>query len=631
MTTIAPAAPEIMEDLKRIDDDQIQNLDVSDANNLNRFNITEDDLMSITATNSESDSDEMENPQPAKIASAIGVQDHDQEIRGRPSACVFVASLSSNLSDDVLCQSVTTHFKQWGDVSLVKVLRDPANRPYAFVQYSTDDDANRAIMEGQHSILNGRTVRCEKARVNRTLYLQVPLPGMDQLKMKDLLNSFGEVERIVSVNDNFNIVESGDDLHTNWFAKFVYRQDAIGAFANLKTKASWNIEWAQNLEDEYSNVPEVTIDRFSIFVGHLDPRISKEELIERFEKHGKIKEAILVNRPLSNFAFIKFKTKDAAASAVERENHSMFKFKTIHVQYREMYNNYKRKYSNENGFKLNLAPPPVNFKRRNNSYERNGGSLKSVNFDLYDQTPKFQKRFNFNSVKKFKDRKYFNNNEHHHQHQFNQPIPEVETNELLSPTQPLVSSESHIEHINKVDDDDKLREIDDTVSSSKDADDETTRGNVYSAMPKSGYTYTTVDGGETEDYYPPATPSFQTPCHYYYYVPGKDFVPGKGNHQHHNHNQKMEMMIPPPLPMPPASNGGYYYPYPNYTHASVTGNQPPMYHHPYYFYYNPMGAPVEGNTLASGQNSVSMDFAYPSFKNNNNNMQDTTVRTADVE
>lgn len=600
----------------KLDDPENQSLSLSDANNLNRFNITDDDLLSVTAANSESESESLELDKEIPPNSQMDQdqdQDQDQEIRGRPSACVFVASLSSNLTDDILCQSVTSHFKQWGDVSLVKVLRDPANRPYAFVQYSSDEDANRAIMEGQHSILNGRTVRCEKARVNRTLYLQLPLPGMDQIKMKVLLNSFGEVERMVSVNDNFNIVESVSDLHTNWFAKFVYRQDAISAFANLKTKASWNIEWAQNLEDEYSNIPEVTIDRFSIFVGHLDPRITKDELIERFEKHGKIKEAILVNRPLSNFAFIKFRTKDSAASAVERENHSMFKFKTIHVQYREMYNNYKRKYSTENGFKLNLAPPPVNFKRRDNSFDKNGG-LKSVNFDVYDQTSRCQRRFNYNSGKRFKERKMFHNEDYHQHTTIDSNVAKTK---IVAPP-PITTSDDLVEIVDE-------REQTETSSSSKDVDNETSRGNVYSSVPKSGYTYTTVDAEGAEDYYPPTTSSFQNP-YYYYYVPGKDFVPAKGI-GHPGHHQKMDMMMPhPPIP-PPASNGGYYYPYPNYTHAPVSSNQPPMY--PYYFYYNPLGGHVDGGFAGSVPTSVSRDFAYPTFKSNNPTA--AAARSAGVE
>lgn len=325
-----------------------------------------DELLDIDSTKDENNGNNLAGNEAHDNDNGYSSYDKEsKEVRGRPSACVFVASLSSNMSDDVLCQSVTNHFKQWGEMTLVKVLRDPANRPYAFVQYAKDEDADKAISEGQHSILNGRTVRCEKARVNRTLYLQLANSGICEKTMKKLLTRFGEIERLVAVNENFNVINSAKVPNKNWFCKYVYRQDAISAFANLKTKANWNIEWAQNLEDEYKNIPEVTIDRYSVFVGHLDPRISKEEMLERFEKHGKIKEAILVNRPLSNFAFIKFKTKEAAASAVECENHSMFKFKTIHVQYRELYNNYRRKFSNDNGLKLNLAPPPVNFKRRN--------------------------------------------------------------------------------------------------------------------------------------------------------------------------------------------------------------------------------------------------------------------------
>ncbi|QPG73234.1 hypothetical protein FOA43_000541 [Brettanomyces nanus] len=288
----------------------------------------------------------------------------ERKPRGRPSACIFVASLSSGLSDDVLCQSVTSHFAQWGKITLVKVLRDPANRPYAFVQYDTEKEAKTAISEGQHSILNGRTVRCERARVNRTLYLQMNDKGVSAKRLCKFLEAFGEVERMVAVDQNFEALPSQKGPSKNWFAKFVFRQDAISAFANLKTKAAWCIEWAQNLEDEYDDIPDVTIDRFSIFVGHLDPRISRQEVVERFETHGMIKEAILVNRPLNNFAFIKFKEKESAASAVEAENHALFKYQTIHVQYRELYNNYRKKYAGLSSHRLNLAPPPINFRKK---------------------------------------------------------------------------------------------------------------------------------------------------------------------------------------------------------------------------------------------------------------------------
>lgn len=95
----------------------------------------------------------------------------NQERPSRPSSCVFVASLNAALSDDQLNNSVTRHFSQWGSICFVKVLRDLCERPYAFVQFNTDDDAKNAITHGQGSFLDHRYIRCEPARVNRTLFI----------------------------------------------------------------------------------------------------------------------------------------------------------------------------------------------------------------------------------------------------------------------------------------------------------------------------------------------------------------------------------------------------------------------------------------------------------------------------
>ncbi|AOA61631.1 Putative RNA-binding protein regulating sporulation genes [Komagataella phaffii CBS 7435] len=297
--------------------------------------------------------------------------------RGRPSACVFVASLAAEKSDDHLCISVTKHFEQWGKLAIVKVLRDTSNRPYAFVQYTTDDNAKRALKEGQHSILDGRSIRCEPARVNRTLYILTSNDnGLSKVEIINLLKKYGEIEQIVGVDAAGNkapLSSNSDKRIKEWFVKFVYRDDAIRAYANLRTQVSWHVEWAQNLEPTSTKNQETsTIDKLSIFIGQLSPSITKEELNERFSRHGKIKESVLVQRPNNVFSFIKFEDEQAAASAVEQENHAILKDRTMHVQYREIYhtNNYKRPTSDSP--KLSLAPPPVNLSSKNNrSFSRN--------------------------------------------------------------------------------------------------------------------------------------------------------------------------------------------------------------------------------------------------------------------
>lgn len=47
----------------------------------------------------------------------------------------FFLSLNKNVEDEELNSSVFNHFKQWGKLLGVKVLKDWLKRPYAFVQF----------------------------------------------------------------------------------------------------------------------------------------------------------------------------------------------------------------------------------------------------------------------------------------------------------------------------------------------------------------------------------------------------------------------------------------------------------------------------------------------------------------
>ncbi|EDO15770.1 hypothetical protein Kpol_478p5 [Vanderwaltozyma polyspora DSM 70294] len=457
----------------------------------------------------------------------INITNSTVSFRGRPSSCVFVASLAASLSDDELCVSVTENFKQYGNLARVKVLRDPANRPYAFVQYTNDKDAKKALKKAQGSILNGRILRCEPAKVNRTLFVTHSLP-ISYVDVAKMCEKFGELELLVPNRENNQYVKrycypiaSGN----SWFVQFAYRDDAIRAFANLRTDANWDVEWVQNIkvskrynlllqikkenqseidnnsifknsddlnkdidssskkdikrlsntypvqnqhnlnynsnseseqitdadsdttnennvietqsiEKSGNNIAEnedqqdheendneddedededddddddddeeddedeehqdhleddeeesdddsiITIDKKSIFVGQLDPATTKETLRERFSAHGEIVDINLIVKPTNVFAFIQYETEEAAAAALERENHAIFLNKTMHVQYKEIgglhgRRNYRRSsnYFNDSNSKqytgpqFNLAPPPINMFRRRSPIE----------------------------------------------------------------------------------------------------------------------------------------------------------------------------------------------------------------------------------------------------------------------
>lgn len=277
------------------------------------------------------------------------------EFKGKPSSCVFVASLAATKSDTELSNSVTQHFEKWGTIA-VKVLRDTANRPYAFVQFSNDRDAQAALIGAQHSVLDGRTIRCEPAKVNRTLYVATSSGGdTSATSVRAVVAEFGEIEEIIG--------NKKQEYNKAYFCKFTYRDDAIRAYANLRLDAKWVVEWAQNIEFPDHQATPLTIDRFSIFVGQLSPVVTKKDLVGRFKVYGAIKEATVIQKVSSTFAFVKFETEIAAAAAVERENHSTFFNETIHVKYREIRTKYRNKEPQEPC--LSLAPPPVNFAKKN--------------------------------------------------------------------------------------------------------------------------------------------------------------------------------------------------------------------------------------------------------------------------
>ncbi|KAG5437670.1 hypothetical protein PCANB_000707 [Pneumocystis canis] len=277
------------------------------------------------------------------------------ENRGRPAACLFVASLSSSRTDEQLCASVTNHFRKWGNLLNVKVLKDWMQRPYSFVQFENFDDAKRALREAHNTVIDGRHIRVEKARVNRTLYISrigqpleeqvlFPFPllyhSSHMLKdVKNLLEPYGEIEDIVIPSSSNHMFRN--NIGKCCFVRFAFRDDAIQAFSNLRRNGNWIVEWAQNLDQNSSQTPMIPIDKTSIFVGQLNPSlVTQESLLNRFKKYGEIVDCSLVNKPNSNrtaFAFLQFESAASASAAVENENNSNFLNRIIRVQFRELH------------------------------------------------------------------------------------------------------------------------------------------------------------------------------------------------------------------------------------------------------------------------------------------------------
>uniref|UniRef100_A0A7S4HI81 RRM domain-containing protein n=1 Tax=Vannella robusta TaxID=1487602 RepID=A0A7S4HI81_9EUKA len=280
--------------------------------------------------------------------------DADNDIKGPPKACLFVASLTNFTSKEELSQL----FGVYGEILKIKLLKDHVSRPYAFIQFASVDDATNAIENTKNTILNNRRLRVERARVNRTLFVAKFSKQMQAAQLKEAMSEYGEIESVTIIQNHQTNRSKGCG-----FVKFAFREDAASALAALKVNQSkWVVEWATS-----SNDPEtLRVDKNNIFVGGLNPQeITEEKLKERFQVYGEMESVTLVNRaennpdsrddgrtvtspsptsasadpngtrPANAFAFIRYKDEEFSAAAIEAENGTDWLGKRIRVQYCE--------------------------------------------------------------------------------------------------------------------------------------------------------------------------------------------------------------------------------------------------------------------------------------------------------
>ncbi|KAI7876058.1 RNA-binding domain-containing protein [Lichtheimia hyalospora FSU 10163] len=296
-----------------------------------------------------------------------GDNDHMNN-RGSPAACIFVASLAKEKSDRELHRSVWRHFSQWGRLLHVKVLKDWMSRPYAFVQYAHLPDATVALQNAPGTLLDGRNIRCEQARVNRTICISsnntnLPVEGEE---VRSKLLSFGSIETMRMME-----VPTEQGMTRYAYVKYQYRDDAIKAFLVLRgdneLQSKWRIDWAANLDvtasnlstairspqvariggsNHHSNVSYSSIpkDRSSIFIGNLFPSVTENILRERFSCYGHIVSVRIIRKSLFSklnpaqervFAFVKYEYTDCAEKAIAEQNQAIWNGKQLRVAYRE--------------------------------------------------------------------------------------------------------------------------------------------------------------------------------------------------------------------------------------------------------------------------------------------------------
>ncbi|KAI9703275.1 MAG: hypothetical protein M1836_007841 [Candelina mexicana] len=281
-----------------------------------------------------------------------------------PSACVFVANLSSVRSDEQLEVSVTQAFQSFGKV-YVKIRRDNRGMPYAFCQYETKANADTAVDHGKNKLIDGRRCRTERAKVNRHLYMsKLSGDSIEEREARAQLEHFGAIEAVWYPTKTDTVMYQ---LPKGIWIQFAYFQDCRDAQSAFRDDPVFRLEQppmpldlrSRPLRSSASNSPFMRpspsrtgctpqhpmarkdTDSCCVFVGDLSPNVTQKQLGDLFGNYGRVLSMDLVSKPSANgfeatvFAFVEFAIPDEAALAVEAMDQQVFHGNRIRVERKE--------------------------------------------------------------------------------------------------------------------------------------------------------------------------------------------------------------------------------------------------------------------------------------------------------
>ncbi|KAL3420180.1 RNA recognition domain-containing protein [Phlyctema vagabunda] len=266
-----------------------------------------------------------------------------------PGQCIFVANLSQQKKDAQLEAGVIQIFRQYGTV-FVKVRRDGSNMPFAFCQYTTQEDAERALQDGRGRMLFGRDIRTERAKAHRVYFMDCSYGILTIEKALDKLKPFGKVDQcfIASIAErkslgieekgvivHFELYENGIDAQTHFRHHDRYRLRSVATLSASTTRVDRSDLQAQAYIDSYER------DRRTIHIASLPVGVSEAELGEHCGNFGRVSSVTVVNNPSKIpghgryvWGFVEFATFESAQNARHEMNETCWKGNILRVSER---------------------------------------------------------------------------------------------------------------------------------------------------------------------------------------------------------------------------------------------------------------------------------------------------------
>lgn len=250
---------------------------------------------------------------------------------------LYVGNLDHSVSEDLLC----TLFSQIGEVSGCKVIREPGNDPYAFLDFSNHQGAatalavmNRRLFLDREMKVNWATSPGNEPKVDTSNHHHIFVgdlsPEIDTKTLKDAFAPFGEISNCRIVRDPQTLKSKGYA-----FISFVKKSEAENAILAMNgqwlgsrsIRTNWSIRKPpppRDVKTRKGNLKTPTFEEVysqasptncTVYCGGFTGGISEELIHGVFSQYGNIVDTRCFKD--KGYAFVKFTTKESAARAIE--------------------------------------------------------------------------------------------------------------------------------------------------------------------------------------------------------------------------------------------------------------------------------------------------------------------------
>lgn len=256
------------------------------------------------------------------------------------SASLYVGELDPSVTEAMLFEL----FSQIGSVASIRVCRDAVTRRslgYAYVNYNTTIDGEKALEELNYTLIKGRPCRIMWSQRDPALrktgqgnvFIKNLDTAIDNKALHDTFAAFGNILSCKVAQDEtgaskgYGFVHYETDEAANQAIKHVN-----GMLLNEK-----KVFVGHHIpkKDRQSKFEEMKANFTNIYVKNIPTEVTDEEFRELFEKYGEVTSASLARDQETGksrgFGFVNFINHEHAATAVDELNGKDFKGQDLYV------------------------------------------------------------------------------------------------------------------------------------------------------------------------------------------------------------------------------------------------------------------------------------------------------------